>query len=75
MGAAAAATNAALAATAASQNAGLSLYNSWGIIEDHDYDFATYGIWGEGQIGKFAYLHSEEIISEKEDTENLYFYG
>lgn len=34
----------------ASDHAALALYNSWGTIEDHDYYFLTYGIWGEYQV-------------------------
>lgn len=74
MRAATAATAADAAATTASQNAGLSLYNSWGIIEDQDYDFAHYSVWGQGQIDKFKYLTDQELISE-EGPNDVYFYG
>ena len=41
----------------ADEHAALALYNSWGTIEDHDYNFLTYGIWGEGtSTANFPYL-------------------
>lgn len=60
----------------ASNHADLALYNSWGTIEDHDYNFLTYGIWGEGTaFDNFGYLEAQEIISSSKVEHDVYFNG
>lgn len=61
----------------AGSHAALALYNSWGTIEDHDYDFLTYGIWGEYQVVKHNadYVALDLIDAEMQDTDELYFQG
>lgn len=73
MTAASAEKDAETAATAAEMQKWSSLYNSWGTIEDYDYDFQTYGIWVEGQKDKFkwdiaqGFMGGDEV--EKDDIE------
>jgi len=61
----------------ASNHAAVALYNSWGTIEDHDYDFLTYGIWGEYQVWK----HNDDLVilnhidAEMQDTDELLYQG
>ena len=65
------------AVTNASNHAALALYNSWGTIEDHDYNFLTYGIWGEYQVWKHNddYVALDLIDSSRQPTDELYYQG